>query len=116
MLGQNARTAQAPPVTDDPPEGALMTVREAARELGLTPNQVLLALHRGKLRGFRPGDRNWRIFRASVEAVKAAGAGSPGAANLARSRERLEAALAALEAAVAAEQRSAAQGREGGAE
>jgi hypothetical protein len=69
MLGQNPRTAQAPP---DPEvvEPALMTVAQAAAALGWSDKQVRSALDRNVLAGFKPGGLDgsrWAVYRWSVE-------------------------------------------------
>ena len=71
-LAPPALLAQAVP--DDPEPEPTLTVREAAALLGLTDDQVRLALQTGRLRGVKPGDRpqsHWAVFRWSVDALLA---------------------------------------------
>ena len=56
----------------------IMTVTEAARELGLTERAVQDRLQRGVMRGRRIGARVWVIHRTEVEKWKERGKLRPG--------------------------------------
>ena len=59
-------------------ERELLTVTEAADELGLTVRGVQERLRRGLMRGERVSPRLWMVPRAEVERWKALGRQKPG--------------------------------------
>lgn len=56
----------------------VLTVAEAATELGMTPVGIRYRLERGLMYGRRASDRLWLIPRSEVERVKAADRLRPG--------------------------------------
>ncbi len=61
------------------PEGRdLITVSEAAAELGLSTVGVARRLQRGHMRGIKVSPRLWLVERAEVDRAKAAGRLKPG--------------------------------------
>ncbi len=61
-----------------PEDRDLLTVSEAATELGLTPVGVARRLQRGYMRGIKVNPRLWLVEREEVERAKAMGKIKPG--------------------------------------
>jgi excisionase family DNA binding protein len=56
----------------------LLTVTEAAEELGISVSAVQVRLRRGQMRGIRPSPRIWLVPRSEVDAWRERGKMKPG--------------------------------------
>jgi excisionase family DNA binding protein len=50
---------------DQPPEGELLTLRQAADSLGITPDTLRAQVHRGRLKATKLG-RDWLVERSEL--------------------------------------------------
>ncbi len=60
-----ASTSDDEPMSDD--LSRYVTTREAAEMLGVATEHINHLLLRGKLRGIKPGGRDWLVFTPSIE-------------------------------------------------